>query len=106
MAPTPATRRVREVVHHFRDAAAHCPSGAVRGRLQGLADELDRLAGDSYWRSSKGARDLERLHEEVEDLRAALAACEEDDASQRFCTDFFTRLEHLVEHVQTVEAHE
>jgi hypothetical protein len=96
------THYVREICQLFRETAADCGYPTIKEKLESLASELEPLATKLYFKTQKGNEEMEKLADELADLKNKLAACDEAGA-QSFCIPYFTQLEKTIQHVKTMK---
>ncbi len=96
------THYVREIAELFREVAADTRFAGLKEKLVSLADQMEPLAPKLYFKTQKGNEEMEQLANDLSDLKAKLAVCDEAGA-QSFCTPFFAQIEKTLHHVKTMK---
>ncbi len=97
------THYVREIAENFRDAAAECAFPEVKEKLLSLAGTLEPLATKLYFKTQKGTEDMERMATELSGIKGTLSACTDAGAAADVCNPYFSKLDQVIHHVQTMK---
>lgn len=97
------THYVREICQNFREIAEKTSVDELKGKLTGLADQLEPLATKLFFKTQKGNEDMQKAAEEVEGLKDKLAAAKDQTEAEAIIGPMANQLEKTIKHVKTMK---
>jgi hypothetical protein len=101
---TEQTQSYADAAQKMRVITEECPFSDFKTRLGEITQRLEKMPTHPVRPAGKEHRKLIKLLNDIETLKAALAACQEEGPVMNYCENFLKQLNQLDDEVQEMRA--